>query len=495
MHLLQNISTILLKARSRKALNIKGEFYTYGNLSDGCMSIKNELTERKIKNQFIGIVINNDIQTYASILAVLFSGNGFVAINPKHPQQRNDFIMKDSEITLLLNSSENKTINELSQKNNIKIIDTEKLQDFQLIFSINTHKDQPAYMLYTSGTTGTPKGVPISLINFFGFLYSFIYTDYEYDSNDNVLQAFDLTFDVGIANFFMALIVGSCLYVVPDDEIKYLSVSRLLSEENIRIAAMPPSLLAYLKPHFDELQFKNLTYCILTAEASHHSLLKEWKKCVPNAKIINLYGPTEASVWALVYEWTGNETELYNDMIPIGKPLQNIDILIVDNENKPVKSGQKGELCLTGLQVTKGYKNAELNKIAFFTHNDQNYYKTGDIVFENKNRDIMYCGRKDNQVQIQGFRVELSEIEFHARQFTGCNNLAAVPFQNTKKILQVALFIENSTKNEQEINQYLKTNLPAYMMPTKIINLEKMPLNSNEKIDKPKLKKQLENNQ
>ena len=181
-------------------------------------------------------------------------------------------------------------------------------------------------------------------------------------------------------------------------------------------------------------------------------------------------------------------------MLSIGKPLKNIDSIIINNEKEILSDGMKGELCLSGKQITSGYFNNKLmNESSFFNLSIDNkvirFYKTGDICFKNKNNNYMYCGRKDSQIQIQGYRVELGEIENVLRKNFKMKNVLAIATKNISNLDVIYLFIEGLLEHNSDgqIEYFLEQNLPSYMVPKKIFYLEKFPLNSSSKIDKTKL--------
>jgi acyl-coenzyme A synthetase/AMP-(fatty) acid ligase len=174
--------------------------------------------------------------------------------------------------------------------------------------------------------------------------------------------------------------------------------------------------------------------------------------------------------------------------------MQGTGVLLIDELLRPVGTGEKGELCLSGRQLTPGYwRNPEKTRDAFFLHDGHTYYRTGDICFSDPDGDLMYCGRLDHQVKIQGYRVELSEIEHHVREITGLNQIAAVTCPDAAGNTTIHLFLENYRGEIPDLIAGLKTRVPPYMIPAKIATLEAMPLNVNGKIDRPALSRRAQN--
>ena len=186
---------------------------------------------------------------------------------------------------------------------------------------------------------------------------------------------------------------------------------------------MAPSMLRYLKPYFGEIDLPVLKYCILTGEASPVDLVHQWQKCVPNAQLFNFYGPTETTIYCTYYKIDrGGEIKTLYGMLSIGKPMKNVKAIVADEKHNILPKGEKGELCICGEQVSPGYWNSpEKNAQAFFEKEwnglTERFYHTGDLCYIDNEDDLMLYGRLDSQAKIQGYRVELGEIEHHAREY------------------------------------------------------------------------------
>jgi acyl-coenzyme A synthetase/AMP-(fatty) acid ligase len=190
----------------------------------------------------------------------------------------------------------------------------------------------------------------------------------------------------------------------------------------------------------------------------------------------------------------GEKNKTYNGILSIGKAMKNNGCMVVDGNNCELPSGEQGELLLSGNQLSFGYlNNKEKNKEAFFTKNNVIYYRSGDLCFVDEDGDFLYCGRIDHQVKIDGFRVELSEIEHHIRNKFNVQNAVAVAFVNHIGNTQLHLFLEKFKGETDSIKTFLKTKLPDYMIPNETTVLKEFPLNVNGKIDRKQLAKTLEN--
>lgn len=452
-------------------------------------AIQREILELKIKEENIGIITENSVDTYASIIAVLFSGYGFIPISIDHPTDRNEFIIKTAGIKMLFSSSSKNYFEDTVNINTKGIKNL--LTDAKIIQRESTTN---AYTIFTSGSTGHPKGVVISYKNINAFINAFFTYFNKLNEHDSFLQMFDLTFDASIMHYLPSLFVGGCTYTIPDGKIKYLSAYQVLRDFEISFSLMMPSTLGYLKPYFDSIHLPKLKYSLFGGEAVVNSMLCDWEKCVPNAKIFNAYGPTEASIFFLIYKWDSAKSslEINNGLVPIGKELDNNKVILIDERNNLIEEPLKnGELCVSGPQVTeKGYIGAgEKNKTQFLylSGHKNKFYKTGDIAYKNLLGNYMFIGRVDEQVQIDGYRVELSELEHKTRVFSNSGNTVALTKQNEYGNYSLFLFIEQPTAVLKDIKKQLKSLLPNYMQPEKIIEIEKLPLNNNNKFDKKKL--------
>ena len=477
------------------AFCINNTYYTYKDFGKRINGIMAEINPCNSPN--IGIVVYNDIETYAAIMAVLFSGKTFIPLAPDNPKERISKIMDQAGIETILTSHSDHIEQVIPDSKFIRKISTKDVLSEKFIPDIpKVPAEQNAYILFTSGSTGIPKGVPIRYKNLNAFVDAFFSLGYDLKETDRFLQMFELTFDLSIMSYLIPLCVGASVFTVPSGEIKFTAAYSILEEHQITVALMVPSILLFLRKYFDEIRLKNMRYSLFCGEALYSDLARQWSECVPNAFIQNVYGPTEATIFCLAYDWKQKDKNKdYNGIVCIGKPMKNMQAIVVDEQFAEVAAGSFGELCLAGDQVTSGYlKDSQKNNEAFFRHFKDNlecvFYRTGDICSRDDDGDFFYSGRVDHQVKIQGFRVELSEVEFYAREFTGNANTAAFTSQNASGSIFIHLFVEGF-RNTNELDDYLKTKLPPYMIPAKIQSLQKFPLNANGKTDRKALEKMI----
>ena len=365
VELWQTINKILFQTRytieSYKlsdAFYIDGQYYTYHQFSQRISAIRAQIRDLQSAEQIFALAIHDDLDTYASIFALWMEGKAYVPLHPNQPLERNLNIIEQVGLSNVLDSADTSVFDGQS----LNVMHTSKYEyttDY-LDNWVEIGDDALAYILFTSGSTGVPKGVQITRGNVAAFMDSFWKTGITITEEDRCLQVFDLTFDVSVQSYLVALTRGACVYTVPYGQVKYLYAASLIQEHKITFGAMAPSMLTYLRPYFDEFDATSMRTTILTAEACPVDLMEDWYKCAKNTEIYDFYGPTEATIYCTYYKLTrgGNNLSL-NGIISIGKPLANVQAIIIREDGSLVEGQEKGELCIAGGQVTPGYWNNE----------------------------------------------------------------------------------------------------------------------------------------
>lgn len=471
---------------------IEGLYFTYRQLGERISAIRKQIHALNTSEQIFALAIHDDLDTYASIFALWMEGKAYVPLHPNQPLERNLNIIEQVGLSNVLDSAEQSVF----ENQSIHVMHTNQYvyTDDYLDDCVETSDEELAYILFTSGSTGVPKGVQITRGNVSAFMDSLWKTGIEITADDRCLQVFDLTFDVSVQSYLVALTRGACVYTVPYGQVKYIYAASLIQEHKITFGAMAPSMLTYLRPYFDEFDATSMKTTILTAEACPVDLMEEWYKCAKNTEIYDFYGPTEATIYCTYYKLTrGGENLSQNGIISIGIPMENVQAIIIRENGELVEGQEKGELCVAGEQVTPGYwMNEEKNISSFFEKDGVRYYHTGDLCYWDETGNILYCGRIDQQAKIQGFRVELGEIEFHARAFYNKEyRVVAIAFDNVQGLTEIALFVESCELDTAKLLEYLRGKMPHYMIPSRIIYLPQFPLNKSEKIDRNQLKNTL----
>lgn len=486
------------KYPNNNALFINEKYFTYSELLNLTFSILHDLKKENPNDTKIGVFCSDDIETYSSILAVSILGACYVPINSKNPIQHSLDIIESSGIKTILYSNKIEIPKELTNYNLHPVFSENRnytITKQDLIPSIN---QENAYLLHTSGSTGKPKGVNIQHIQVEAFFDFFTKENgFHFSEKDRFIQPFELTFDVSVFCLFMPLNLGACCYVVPQNGLKFLETIRLMKDHSITVATFVPTILNHIDKYLYELRLPSLRYSFFIGDKLSHNLTCIWKKSIPNAEIFNFYGPTEATIMCSYYKWEESisKIESVNDVVPIGKLFPNIDYKIINIENSP---SEKGELYINGNQVIKFYNN-QTNLESFKKIEEGiTYYKTGDLVHLNEDGILIYHSRVDRQVKINGYRIEINEIEACIRRKIN-QPFCVTALQNKNQLNELILFIENKVETENETEAFeiddeigelmifLNRELPSYMIPQTLINIDNIPYNSNQKIDFKKL--------
>ena len=486
--LLKTLFKNMTTYKDKTAFVIEEVAYTYEELAIKIGEIQQELQKIGVqKNDIIVVHTYNDLETYASILAVWFLGATFVPINPKHPKERNDLIYNQIHITCVVSSKL------YCVDSSVTFINTSNINVSNIKpILLETTARNLMYILFTSGSTGVPKGVPISLGNLEAFIVENRKLFSKTTADSRFLQVYDLTFDASLQSYLLPLYIGASIYTVSPEKIKYLEAYKLMQKHQITFAKISNSIITYLKPFFSSIQLAKLQYCVFGGgEGLDLDLVTIWQQSIPNALIYNVYGPTETTVNTHYYQLPTNSNAIKNHhgIVAIGKAFGTNSAIIIDEKIQEVTSNTIGQLCLSGAQVTRGYwKDKAKNKISFFEKETNGvtttYYKTGDLAYIDTDGDYLFCGRMDNQIKIQGYRVELAEIEHIAKQFGKASNYVAVSKKNKQEITEIVLFCEQISVDSTQLQKYLKEKLPSYMLPSQIIAVAVFPKNTNGKIDK-----------
>lgn len=449
-------------------------------------------------SEYVGVVTQNHEATYACIIAAWLTGKAYVPVNPSYPAERLAVIFEEAGIETIFYARDDEQIEQLKAAfPGKKYVETGELKGGQC-FNTSPSAHKTAYILFTSGTTGKPKGVPITFGNLQAFLEGFDALGYQVGPEDRFLQMFELTFDLSVVCFTRPLMCGASFHTLPSGMIKTLALYHVLEERAITFSLMVPSAIGLLTPYLEDISLPELRYSQFCGEALSQHLLQQWRKCVPNARIDNVYGPTEATIYctALKTDKRKASAQHHSGVVGIGKPMLHVGTLIVDETGKAVTAANvMGELCLSGAQVTPGYlNNPEQNERAFFEYEGTRYYRTGDLVYHAEDGDIFYIGRADDQVKIQGYRIELAEIELAAQKVLPRHRSVAVGYTMGNAGWQLALFVENLAADADTIRRELAVHLPDYMVPHQVLHIREIPLNSNGKTDRKTLRIQAQEN-
>ncbi len=359
--------------------------------------------------------------------------------------------------------------------------------------------DAIAYLLFTSGSTGVPKGVMVAHRNAFNYL-DFFTERYSIGPEDRISQTHDLTFDVSVADMFLAWERGACVCCPPAKTL--IRPGGFIREQGLTIWAAVPSTAVFMR-RFGMLepdQYPSLRWILCAGEPLPLELAQAYVAAAPNATVENLYGPTELTIECIYHRFDAQLSPglAEHGTVPIGRPLPNMIPLVADADLREVPPGEKGELLMTGPQVTLGYWRDEKRTATSFVvppGRDERFYRTGDLVRRPATADepIRYLGRIDDQIKVRGVRIELGEIEAALRQATGVDAVAAVGWPRTLSGANgIVAFVGDPNADPKAAIRDLQGRLPGQVVPRRIELLTELPLNPSGKVDRAALLARLE---
>lgn len=441
-------------------------------------------------DSLVGLCVERSLAMAIGMLGIMKAGGAYVPIDPHYPEQRIAYMLKDAGIAVLL------TQQSLAGTLPDDVGETICLDsDWQTIAQWPTdnpvrcnHPLDLAYIIYTSGSTGLPKGVAVSHRN---AVHSTTarFTGYREPVTAYLLLS-SFAFDSSVAGLFWTLGQGGCLCLPEDDVAKDpAALADLVADRRIsHLLALPSFYMLLLKQEGGKL--KTLKTAIVAGETCSTEVVRQHYEVLPGVPLYNEYGPTEASVWCSVHLAVPGD---YDRPLPIGRPIDNVRLYILDRSGNPVPAGVPGELHIGGEGVVRGYwQRPELSAEKFmpdpFRNDGGRLYKTGDLARYRADGNIEFSGRVDDQVKIRGFRIELGEIEARLREQAGIDEAVVVvkEYQPGNKQL-VAYVVGSGALTVDMVKANLKGSLPDYMIPGGIVYLERMPLTANGKIDRKAL--------
>lgn len=456
---------------------------TYSELNYKAEQLAGFLMEQGTQPEdIIGILIDNRLEMIVAVMAVLKAGAAYLPLTDNMPKDNLAHMLEDSNVKIVL------TLMHLTENIDVSVTLID-INEYPILFKKYTKPaispNNLAYIIYTSGTMGNPKGVLVehrSIVN----VVNYYLKSFQITNATNCSKYAEFSFDASIIEIFPSLLSGATLYIIPEQERKELSnIRKFFNESNINFGFLPTQLAEL----FLSMDNKQLQYLIVAGERLTQYLPVSFN-------VVNAYGATETSVHA-----TSFITNKKDKNIPIGKPIDNVKCYVVDMHLNLLPSGIVGELLVGGESLARGYLNhLDLSTKKFIRNPFQTdeekilkknmlLYKTGDLVRWLPNGNLEYTGRNDFQVKIRGYRIELGEIESKLITHPDIKQTAVIAANRSNSLDKylVAYYTANKKLNPLDISHCLKNKLPEYMLPSLFIRLDKLPLTSNGKIDKKSL--------
>ena len=501
---------------NRVALDLGEQRLTYAELWEKAGRIAHSINECLDRTApFVGLFAYRSVAAYSGILGILAAGRGYVPLNPKFPIERTLTMLSTSGCKAVVVGAEcQEAVKALlprikepflwilpDTKSDVgrddfsahRVITAKDMQGVAEPREPRVGNDAPAYLLFTSGSTGTPKGVVVNQGNVTSYL-NFAEPRYAINADDRCSQNFELTFDPSVHDLFVCWGAGATLCPCPE---QYLTPVSIIKEKDLTVWCSVPSVaifaskLGLLGPG----AFPSLRLSLFCGEALSARLATDWQRAAPHSVLENIYGPTEATIVISHYRWDPDRSpmECIRGIVPIGWIFEGQECCVVDDDLSPLPVGEPGELCLAGSQVTTGYLNDLVRSRQQFVQlpgsGKTRWYRTGDVVKQDERGCLYYLGRKDQQVKISGYRVELQEIEQVLGEATNAELAVAVPWPVSDGAASgiVAVISGSDSSQDDHIVKLCADRLPKYMVPTRIYHMEHLPLNVSGKVDRQKI--------
>ncbi|SIR86494.1 non-ribosomal peptide synthase domain TIGR01720/amino acid adenylation domain-containing protein [Aquipseudomonas alcaligenes] len=492
VNLSERISLQAARTPQAPALVFGAQTLSYAELEARINQLANRLRSLGVqRGSLVGISLERSLELVIGLHAIVRAGGAYVPLDPEYPLERLAYLLEDSGVDLLLSHSA--LVERLPLPAGFKALclDREDCSAEPVTPpAISLQGNDLAYVIYTSGSTGKPKGAGNSheaLANRILWMQE----AYQLGAGDVVLQKTPFSFDVSVWEFFWPLVTGACLAVAaPGDHRDPQKLVELIQRHRVSTLHFVPSMLQAFLLHPDVEQCQSLTRVICSGEALPAELQVRTFQRLPQAGLYNLYGPTEAAID--VSHWTCVEEGLH--AVPIGRPIANLRLHILDAQLNPVPQGVPGELYIAGIGLARGYHHRpELTAERFlpdpFSSEGGRMYRTGDLVRWRADGAIDYLGRIDHQVKIRGFRVELGEIEAQLGAQPGVAEAVVVARDSQIGKQLVGYLVADPLPVDETawlagIKAALKSELPEHMVPSILMRLERMPLSPNGKLER-----------
>ncbi len=490
-HFLRIFRQQVLNAPDAIAIEYQDQGLTYAELDIRARQLASYLRTLQVgPDVLVAIYMMRYPDVIVGILGILYAGGAYIPLDISYPIERIAYILEDTQASVLLTQSH--LVGQLpAYKGRTLLLDT----DWPIIKRAGAQQglddvapEQLAYVIYTSGSTGRPKGVMIPHQGLMNYL-SWCLHNYHVQRGEGAPVHSPISFDLTVTSLFAPLLVGKKLVLVSEAE-GVERLQTLLARTQFSFVKLTPSHLELLRQSLsaaNTIRYPQLF--IVGGEALSADSVMFWREQAPMTVLVNEYGPTETVVGCCTYEVP--QKAALATTIPIGRPIANVQIYVLDDQLSPVPVGVTGELYIGGAQLARGYLHRpELTAESFIPHpfsanSGARLYKTGDLARHRLDGTIEFVGRIDHQVKVRGFRVELGEIEAELRHHPAVQEVAVLLRKESSRVQRLVSYLvltPGVSLTSSELRAFLRTRLPEYMIPSNFVALDRMPLTSNGKI-------------
>ncbi|MHC9536317.1 D-alanine--poly(phosphoribitol) ligase subunit DltA [Dellaglioa sp. BT-FLS60] len=500
-NVIKKIDMIAMSDPDRVVYNNLGETNTYQQLKEKSDALALHIIHLNLdKKSPIMVYGNQKFNMLVAFLGSVKAGHAYIPIDSHSPAERLESIQKIAKPVACIAVAELPEV-----KLNLPVIlpaelaeITENVQGVEIPNPRNqVSGEETFYIIFTSGTTGQPKGVQISHNNLISYV-NWMITDFSLPEQPNSLSQAPYSFDLSVMDVYPTLVMGGKLSVLPQEVTdNFKALFQTLPTLDLQVWVSTPSFMdiCLLEPTFDADHLPDLSRFLFCGEELTHKTAAALKQRFPEAKIFNLYGPTETTVAVSSIEIT-NEILAEYPRLPIGYSKTDTEMVVVNSENEIVTNGDEGELIIAGPGVSKGYlNNPEKTASAFFKMDGKAAYRTGDAVVKSAEGLLLYRGRIDFQVKLHGYRIELEEVDHYVSSHMFVKQAITIPkYNKDHKVSQLIAYIvqkEHPFQRDTELTAAIKKDLMdkmmSYMIPQRFVYVDTLPLTQNGKIDRKKL--------